>query len=221
MIPAEILKIVYYIEVGAKCGTSFLLKQNEKIFLITAKHLFEELNYPKDLSIKLQINRSLTELIVSAKYSCDSEGDIAVLEPITPIELNLTKDITYSIAGTNFGQDVFFLGFPYHTEQSLISLADGENPIPIIKRACFSGMLSPSQILLDGINIKGFSGGPICAFNYSTHKWQIIGVINSYHKDIQEVYNERKIPQKLFVDGNSGIIHATSIQVALQLIEEK
>ena len=221
MIPAEILKIVYYIEAGTKCGTSFLLKKNEKIFLITAKHLFEELGYPKDLSIKLQINRSLTELMVSAKYSRDSEGDIALLELITPIELNLINDITYSIAGTNFGQDVFFLGFPYHAEQSLVPFAEGENPIPFIKKACFSGMLSPSHILLDGINNKGFSGGPICAINYSTHKWQIIGIINSYHKDILEVYNEEKIPQKLFVDGNSGIIHATSIQVALQLIEEK
>jgi len=83
---------------------------------------------------------------------------------------------------------VDFLGFPYGLRSS-IKGANGPYPLAIIKRGTISGSvpLDPSkkanEILLDGYNNPGFSGGPIVYrdLNQSSVVMNVIGVVSGLY----------------------------------------
>ena len=69
-----------------------------------------------------------------------------------------------SINGILYGQEAYFLGFPFDLEWEVADEALNRSfPLPILKRSIVSAMLfdiPQKLILLDGINNPGFSGGP-------------------------------------------------------------
>ena len=85
-------------------------------------------------------------------------ADIAVFSLTGDLTPDL--DLTPTIDGIVWGQDAYFLGFPFGIGFDL-----GGGSLPFVKKAIVSGLYKSingvSLVLLDGINNPGFSGGPV------------------------------------------------------------
>lgn len=112
--------------------------------------------------------------------------------------------------GLALGQDVYFLGFPYQYDQLLSSIPGDSKPLPFVKKACLSTILTDNKsiLLLDGHNNPGFSGGPVCFKEIGSGKkaMAIAGIVSGYRFDRQYVFDENDTQTKSYVKDNTGII---------------
>jgi hypothetical protein len=116
------------------------------------------------------------------------------------------------------GQDAYFLGFPFglYTE---IGEINNHFPIPIVKKAIFSGKLGgvdSEVILLDGINNSGFSGGPVVYRSPKDNLFRIAAVVSAWNAHEAPVYLEKKT--LYHVHENTGIIISYGIKHELDII---
>lgn len=221
---AGIVRNVLNIRFKDHAQTGFLYKaKNNKTYLITAKHLFIEkiksksdkkekdtllVNDKDTFSLFVKYDNIWKELPSCIFYVHDNEKvDIAVIEimgmqiPSNSFNLGNSQPI--------LGQDCFFMGYPLGYAMPF----NKELPIPLIKKGVFSGIFSTNggiQILLDGNNTFGLSGGPACFYDYEKDKWTIFAVISGYI--IQ--HNE-------FTEENSGIVLAYSSNHILEILKKQ
>lgn len=218
-LPIKYLSNTFNIQYNGESGTSFLAKYQENTYLITAKHLFNT----KDTLVSFSLAKD------SISYSLEGQiffhknpfVDIAVILPKNPIETS----IAYKLAGngTTLGDSGFFLGFPYGLKSIDKENVNQSFPIPLIKKAVLSGVLEENKalnIILDGHNNPGFSGGPVLFRNRRNSKdldWYLIGVISGYIKQ----NNSLVTPVGNFnYSENSGIIVATGSKHIKEIIDE-
>lgn len=217
---SEVLCRTLRINYQTKIGTAFTMEINNIQYLITAKHLFEEGNYPSTAQIKILEQKKFIPYDVEIKYPEDSDIDIAIMklvpyQLITPIFKN-----KYSTNGIIFGQDLYFLGFPYDYDYLLCDLPKDKHPMPFIKKACLSTIIfDKGMLLLDGHNNPGFSGGPVCFKQHGSELYNIAGVIASYRFDKQSVFDKNNEKTDMFVKENTGIVNAYDIKYAVEIAE--
>lgn len=154
--------------------------------------------------------------------SPSSEADIAVFETDEKISQPFKVTTMGKTEGVTMGQQVWFLGYPFG---GLGSPGDGKGTfIPFMKRGTMSAIdgTNPDAVVLyiDGFNNPGFSGGPIVFWNFTSHTYEIIGVVMGYREDTAKVLvNGVHQDTKLLV--NSGILIGYSIQHAIQAIDKE
>jgi hypothetical protein len=98
--------------------------------------------------------------------------------------------------------------------------------MPFMKRATFSALdttdlakLDAVVIYLDGFNNPGFSGGPVVFWDFSSHTYKVLAVIQGYKEDSAKVLvNGQHVDTPILV--NTGIVTAYSIEHAMKAIEE-
>jgi hypothetical protein len=153
------------------CFTYRLVKdKKEHIFLITAKHLVENID-PASSKFFISTQSGNHRLEVINLLCCDDDIDVAAIEIVDndKLELNvLGNNVAFNEGRIDIGQDVFFLGFPL---QDRVKSSLGEifkQPVPLVKKGIFSSGIysdnTPDKIsgfYLDGHNNPGFSGGPV------------------------------------------------------------
>jgi len=120
-----------------------------------------------------------------------------------------------------YGQDVFFLGFPFGLASDSRDL-NGGFPFPLVKKATLSAInFGPNAVmLLDGLNNPGFSGGPVVYTKPGSARldYSVAGVISGYRFNRLSVdHGSDSTP--LTVNENTGIIIAYSINHAVRIIE--
>lgn len=122
-----------------------------------------------------------------------------------------------------YGQDVYFLGFPYGINDA-VALQENHLPMPLIKKACLSALIKDEEagttFLLDGHNNPGFSGGPVifAALGQSFPlKFNVLGVVSGYRFDDEPAFLDDD-PLPVTVRANTGIVICPSIEYALQEI---
>jgi hypothetical protein len=143
-------------------------------------------------------------------------GDIAALRinhefPVQHLPCEL------SMNGVTYGQDVYFLGYPYDMKGNLL-LHYGSD-LPFVKKATIS-CLDKNIIYLDGHNNPGFSGGPV-VFNphNKPNEVKIAGVISGYRFNEEPIYiNQEKTPHITY-KYNTGIIIAYKIEQIVDVIK--
>ncbi|HZD60078.1 MAG TPA: hypothetical protein VE439_06450, partial [Anaerolineae bacterium] len=136
------------------------------------------------------------------------------------LELEPTSD------GIVYGQDVFFLGFPYGMRVELGNLNRGF-PLPFVKKAilsCIHTTENGVQIYyLDGHNNPGFSGGPVVFKEANRQNFKVASVISGYRQEEEPIYQAgqeihfQEIP--LVYRYNTGIIYSYGIKHAVDLIK--
>lgn len=119
------------------------------------------------------------------------------------------------------GQSVWFLGYP--SAGLLHSYFQGHKEMAFVKRGSMSAMdgKDPDAVILyiDGINNKGFSGGPIVYFDFNKREYRIIGIVQGYKfENAEELMGGQAVETKLLV--NSGILVGYSIHHAIQAMEQ-
>lgn len=224
MVQSEIYNRVFRICFGNGAGTAFTMEHQGEQFLVTAKHLFKNAGFPSSASIRLVIGKDYQSYEVDIRYPANPNVDIAVMKLKTKSFLTPVYQNSYSTEGLVYGQDVYFVGFPYEYDTILGLIPGGNAPIPFVKKACVSAILQNGMgtILLDGINNPGFSGSPVCFKKIgSTEKtMSILGVISSYRFDKQPIYDQNGTQTSFYVKENTGIIVVTDIKYAIQIAEE-
>ena len=221
VVNSNILFRVFRIYVGNSSGTCFTIEHNNSQFIITVKHLFKDIDYPDHIQIGLLQNHKIVYIDCDVNY-CEGDIDIAVLKPNPTIVISRKTNIIFSLDGTQFGEEVYFVGYPFDYDLTLRNLPSSYNPIPFFKHAYISCFVNNELIALDGINNPGFSGSPVCRFENG--KTIVFGIVSGYRFVRSTVYKEENGNETStgdYVKENTGIVYAYSITKALELLKEK
>jgi hypothetical protein len=188
MISFDVLWNVYKIRFLGSEGTCFSIQKGEKFYVITARHMFFSLqDFRKVSGASFTKKKSQIQIFQNDKwknYTCNVyfhenlAVDIAVIELIKE-SLPFHSLEIYS-NNMEYGQDVFFMGFPLHM-QSFMIYNTSPFPLPLVKKAVIAGMNyenGESIYYLDTQSNPGFSGGPIITKNNNTGTFQVFGVMS-------------------------------------------
>ena len=148
------------------------------------------------------------------QINSDSNSDIAVLVP--PTQLTTAFPIQATMSGAIFGQDFYFLGFPYG-----LSLPMQNFTAPFFKKGVLSSEITNPNgirtIFLDGHNNPGFSGGPIVSKRPDSSEWNIGGVVSGYMWKANQVISATDT--NAFIKENTGIVIGEDIDSAIKAIK--
>jgi hypothetical protein len=166
-------------------ATAFTLDVDGREYLITAKHVVQGLK--DDDKIDVFMSGHWTSLAIKV-FRCEDPIDIAVLIP--PYQLTVNFDLPFDNRDIEWGQEVYFLGFPYGIQSA--GGTSGPYPSALIKRATFSGDRSLDvakkavMIFLDGYNNPGFSGGPIVYrdIRQGGYIMKVVGVVSGFVPEV-------------------------------------
>lgn len=198
-----------------KIGSAFALDIGGRQYIVTAKHLIGEINGRSTVDIFLS---GAWTSVVTELVGHSTNADISVIaidRRLTPSDLPL--EIIDDEHKLTYGQDVFFLGFPYG---SFGPEFDNGSHLPFVKKGIVS-LLTNDMIVLDGHNNQGFSGGPV-VFNpvQGNSELRVASVISSYEAVRDPIYGPSGESQ-LYSWDNTGLIITYSVTHATDLIRAR
>jgi len=130
MITTNVLQRVFQIKVGVALGIGFSIDVKGKQYLVTASHVVGALSGTTEIELFHDGQWKSLGVTVIGRYNPD-EIDVAVLGPHKP--LTHPKFAMEPSCGVAYGQDVYFLGFPYGLAGSLGEL-NRNFPAPFVKK---------------------------------------------------------------------------------------
>jgi len=224
MVSNQILQSVLYLKYGEKGGSSIAVTIDKQGYIVTARHIF-----PKNLKNKDTIEFEIMKDGKWSKFNAtflvhrNENIDIAVLKMKGPER----EENYFDIGSTDYylSQECFFLGFPFGYKMEDTSGQNSGFPLPFVKKGIISAFITDSanatQILLDGHNNPGFSGGPVVIVQLDPNKkmkMRVISIISGY-------LNEKKIMKTKFGNlpyaENSGIVTSYSFDHVFEIIKRK
>jgi hypothetical protein len=149
-----------------------------------------------------------------------ASGDVDISVLALGFQLSPTRPLTPTGAGIGFGQDVYFLGFPYNLFTD-IGANNRDFPVPFIKKAIVSSITKVGDAevtFLDGHNNPGFSGGPVVFVPPGQRDFRVAAVISGYRFEREPVFVGDQ-PTNLAYRYNTGIIIAYGIRHAVDLAQ--
>ena len=217
MITTNIIQRVFLIRINDVQGTSFTIEHGGKQFLISAKHIFININDKGNVTFLIFRSGSWGVLTSKIHYHTNPIIDIAVIELVS--DLSPRHELEITEGNMVLGQDVFFLGFPYGLFTDSNTINNGF-PFPFVKKAiCSSITFNVSEggrIYLDGHNNPGFSGGPAVFQDLHSRKLKLCGVISGYISQKGQIVSP---VGNLEYTENAGIIICHSIKHAKEIID--
>jgi len=202
---------------AADYGTAFTIDVDDEEYLITARHLVD--TSLKQFDIQIFINEVWRNIPVVVVGHCKGNVDISVLRPLerlTPNGLPLAS----SAAGIVFGQDMYFLGFPFKMWGDVGEFLHGR-PCPFVKKGTLS-FASPEgdqEFFIDAINNEGFSGGPLVFFPPANPtQMQVAAVVSKFKIEYEPVLDDQFQPTSSRIAYNTGFLVAYGIKNAVDLI---
>lgn len=217
MITTNVYHRVFQVKIGESTGTCFTVDIEGKQYIITARHVIDGWNPGEDIQIFHE--KKWKSIDLSLVGRCEGEIDIAVLS--APIQLSPKFDLPASAGGIIWGQDVYFLGFPYGWYGDIGEM-NRHFPMPFVKKAILSCTFMQDDgvqhFFLDGHNNPGFSGGPVVFKKPNKNEFKVASVISGYRYTNEPIFaGEEKVP--LAYRYNTGVIISYGIKHAVDLIE--
>jgi hypothetical protein len=214
MITSNVLARTLHLRHGDSVATGVIIDVDNRSYLATARHFAETIRDRAD--IQLLHEEQWKTLSVALVGHGGGEVDVSVLAP--PIVLcTPAVSLRPDIGGLIYGQDVYFLGFPYGTFGDIGAINRGL-PLPFVRKAIVSCMeFDPiKRLYLDGHNNRGFSGGPVVFTEPNSQEFKLAGIVSGYRYSEEPVYQgETALP--LTYRENTGIVLAYSSQYAVDL----
>ena len=200
-------------KVGQETGTAFTIEEDGREYLVTARHIAKPLQ--GTCQIELFKDQGWSPLQVTTVGHAPGDVDISVLaysERLTP---ERPLPLPASSKGLTYGQDAYFLGFPYGISDMF--LRETGHPLPFVKRATVSTLFG-KPYLLDGHNNPGFSGGPVVFCPPGSQKFQVAAVVRGYRSVRRPVHDDENRETEFHLRENTGIIVAYDVNEAVALI---
>jgi hypothetical protein len=228
MITINALSRTFWIKFGTNTGTCFVIDVDKKQYLVTAQHIVKGIQKSGRIEIFRNSQWDFLDVVLVGKCGDDDrlpihggegkEVDIAVFTPTVQLAASDFL-LTPSSERLTFGQDVFLLGFP----KGLYTPA-GNFAVPFIKTAivsCKPGAEEPWY--LDGLNLLGFSGGPVVFATPGTTELKVAAVISGLMREDDPILSKKSHGssyEDMIYRRNTGITIAFDIRYALKLIQE-
>ena len=212
MITSNVIHRVFRVRFGGATGTAFAIDVDGRQYLVTAKHVIDTL--ADEAQLDVYANGGWTALPVKLVGHAPADTDVSAMATnrrMTPGPLPLEP----SQDGLIYGQDVYFLGFPYNILSRYVSGTDGF-PLPLAKRALLS-CFEHDLLLLDGHNNPGFSGGPVVFTEANRRDFKVAAVVSGFQAVEEPVYESGQKTPLVYMH-NTGITVAYSISHAVSLI---
>ena len=204
----RILQRTFRIRCGRITGTCFTVDVERQRYLVTARHIAGAVNH--QAVVEIAHEGTWKHLPVRLVGHGEGEIDISVLAPQQLFGGSAPLTIP---APMTLAEDVYFLGFPFDMSLDVGNL-NADFPLPFVKKATLSAFTDVGQVLLDGHNNPGFSGGPVVDSSGD----RVIGVVSGYRYDRQNVLDCSGDKGPYTYDMNTGIIHAWDCFQINQLI---
>jgi S1-C subfamily serine protease len=213
MITAAFIHRTFRIAHGERTGSAFALDIDGKHYLVTAKHVIESFGSSGTLDV---FSKGAWRPVAATLVAHGGgDVDVSVLAPsvvLCPPGLPVTADSN----GLVYGQDLYFLGFPYGILSKVV-FTDAAYPLPLVKKGILSAFAG-DVYLLDGHGNPGFSGGPVI-FNPEgrgapTNIAAVVTDINTWDEPVFEEDEETGLTYQ----ENTGIVVSCKIEVVLAMI---
>lgn len=211
MITANVIHRVFQIRLGESQATGFTIDVDGRQYLVTANHVVESFGNDDGIDIFSNGEWSPHEAQLVGHANETDISVLAVAERLTPPDLPMEP----THEGLTYGQDTYFLGFPYGFLGRII-FGEYGYPLPFVKKATLSLMDIPT-FYLDGHNNPGFSGGPVVFTEPNNNQYKVAAVISGF-LPVQEPVYEGPADTGLRYQYNTGIVVADAIDPALDLI---
>lgn len=230
MITSNVIHRTFRINYKGNIGTCFTITVENEMYLITARHIVEEIR-DRDF-VQIYYCGEWVNLEVALIGHTSKSIDISVLTG--NLSFSVDHPLPASGAGLCYGQDVYFLGFPnvvdINDESSLVRELNRNFPLPIVKHAILSCLVNKNHDWIDGYANPGFSGGPVVFKPSGSNDYHVTGVIVNCKPEIFPVYktelqakNGGGLGSEIvgYHRGNSGTITVSKIERAIDLIKDK
>ena len=226
MITSNVIQRTFHIRYGKATGTGFAIDRGDRQYLITARHVVEGI--ASGSSIAIFHNKKWQTLPVEVVGIGADAIDVAVLA--CPVRLAPAHSLMASIAGLVYGQQVFFLGFPFGWDSGSEQINRGV-PIPFVKAGIVSAMIfeNTEHIYIDAHGNRGFSGGPVVFVpsGRPANELQVAGVVaNAPTPLLKAIVDKSGIPVLgakdepiAYFPENQGFLVAFNITHATNLID--
>lgn len=217
MITANVYTRVLLVTFGDSLGTGFTIEVDGRQYLVTARHVATgpKANGP----LRIAEGDALVPVSNLGLRVPDEPGiDVAVIALTS--QLTRTLPLATTMAGLTWGQDVYFLGYPFGLRSAPLP-SDRGRPLAFVKHAQHSGEYIDERgdrvLVLDGMNVPGMSGGPVVFRQPGSHEFQVLGVVQSYMKHPAPVLDATGTETDMTVVSNPGIVFAYNIEHAVRL----
>src|SRR3990172_147859 len=154
MVTTNVIQRTFHISILNSTATCFTIEVDDRQYIITSKHVASLINTSS--SLKIYHEKKWKDIDITLVGHCEGEVDISVLK--TNIQLSPTYEFEPTSNGLIYGQDVFFLGFPYGMFSELGEM-NRNFPLPFVKKAIVSSIVltdnKESITYLDGHNNPG------------------------------------------------------------------
>lgn len=214
MITSNVFNRVFLVTFGQSLGTGFTMEVEGRQYLVTARHVAKGKSANGPLAVA---ENDLMQPVAVIGESMPADPSIDVIVFALAAQLSVAYECLPSMKGLIWGQDTYFLGFPFGLRG--VPTIEGR-PLPLVKHAQHSGEVIDESgqrvIVLDGLNVPGFSGGPLVFRPNSTAPFQIAGVIQSFLAQESSIINAEGAETDMHVVTNPGILFAYNIQHAVE-----
>src|SRR5690554_3132819 len=127
MITQNVIQRVFHLMYGEGTGTCFTIDYEGKQYFVTAKHVVEGLKSNDIVKIYYRNEWAQTRVNVVGHHDV---ADVSVFS----IEILISAyAMEPSSNGLTYGQDTYFLGFPYRLQDEKNSQINRDFPIPLVK----------------------------------------------------------------------------------------
>jgi len=217
MVTTNVIYRVFHISVSGSKGTCFTIDVDRRQYLVTSRHLVER--FEGSGRIRIYHEKQWKDLDVDLVGHCTGEVDVSVLA--AKLQLSPPFELEPTSAGLAYGQEVYFLGFPYGMAEHVGDL-NRDFPMPFIKKAIVSCILFKDNdvqvVLLDGHNNPGFSGAPVVFAEPNRRNYKVASVICGFRATEEPIFEDGRATPFVY-KSNTGIVVSYGIKHAVDLIK--
>ena len=215
MVTSNIIQRTFRLRGPQLSGTGFTIERDSREYLITAHHVVEGISSGE--TIQILRNDVWKDLVVQVVGLGKEGADVAVLA--SPIQLSPRLPTISSSKHLIYGQQVFFLGYPYGWDSGNEQINRGV-PIPFVKAGIISAMITGnvSLFVLDAHGNKGFSGGPVVFSRSGERELRVAGIVSRGPR-VEYPIEDSEGNSVASVRENTGFVVAIDIKHALDLID--
>lgn len=209
----NIIQRTFHIRYNGQSGTCFTLDLDQRRYLITARHIVENIN-DRDI-VEISHGGSWIPIDVALVGHGNGNVDTTVLAP--QVRFGANHALNATTAGLLYAEEVYFLGFPFALGFDIGEI-NADFPAPLAKKALVSAIgLGDAPMLLDGHNNPGFSGGPVVR-GWNSEGQTVVGVVSGYRHDTQPIRDSAGTVMPYTYRMNTGIVIAWEIGHVTELV---
>jgi hypothetical protein len=217
MVTSNVLQRVIRLKKGMSIGTSVAIDIDGRQYIVTARHVLPNIQAVDQIEVFFQGQWN----VVPIRLVGVGTGEVDIVVLALEFQIAPAFPLPCSEAEIVYGQEVYFLGFPYGLAAEVGEL-NRHFPLPFIKKGCLSTIVTEPTgeriLYLDGNNNPGFSGGPV-VFTPPGRlaDFRLASIISGYRFDPQPVLLNDQ-PTQLISRHNTGIIISFGVNHAVDLI---